>query len=409
MMENLKVALGSVRSQVLRTALTVTIIAVGIFALVGILTSIEAIKSKINSEFSRLGTNSFTVSRKNIDFRANTGGTKAKSYPPISYEEAFQFKQEFQESGKVSLSGLGAFTAVARYGTKKTNPNIRVIGVDDDYLEVSGYDLAEGRNFSSGEITEGLPVAILGTDVVTKIFEEYDDPVDKVISIGNYKYSVIGILQSKGNSMGFTADNQILIPVSNVKKNFATATTSYSLNVMVDSPELLEIKTSEASGLMRMVRKDSPLMEESFNITKSDAMAETLLSSISVVTIIATIIGIITLMAAGIGLMNIMLVSVTERTREIGVRKALGASQKTIRMQFLMEAIVIGQLGGFFGILLGVLVGNVVALIIDAGITLPWGWMISGVILCFMVSVISGYYPASKAARLDPIEALRHE
>jgi len=311
--------------------------------------------------------------------------------------------------GMVSVSGLGAFTAVARYGTKKTNPNIRLIGVDEEYLEISGYNLAEGRNFSEGEISDGLPVAILGKDVVTKIFEDYESPVEKVISIGSFKYSVIGMLQSKGNSMGFTADNQILIPVSNVKKNFATSNTSYSLNVMVDSPELLEGRTADAGGIMRLVRRDSPLSEESFRITKSDAMAETMLSSISVVTIIATMIGIITLMAAGIGLMNIMLVSVTERTREIGVRKALGASQKTIRMQFLMEAIVIGQLGGFFGILLGVLVGNGVALLIDAGITLPWGWMIAGVLLCFLVSVVSGYYPASKAARLDPIEALRHE
>jgi len=407
--ENVRVALGAVRSQALRSILTVVIIMFGIMALVGILTAIEAVKSKITSEFSRLGTNSFTISQKNTDFRANSDGTKAKVFPPISFEEATEFKNEFGNNGKVGISGLGSFNAVATYGSKKSNPNIRVLGVDENYLEVSGYSLAEGRNFSASESVDGLPVAILGKDVATKIFEEYDNPVDKVISIGSFKYTVVGMLQSKGNSMGFTGDNQILIPVSNVKKNFADSNTSYSLNVMIDKPNLLEIRTSEAMGLMRLVRGDSPLSEESFRITKSDAMAETMLEGIALVTIIATLIGVITLITAGIGLMNIMLVSVTERTREIGVRKALGASQRTIRTQFLLEAVVIGQIGGILGILFGTIFGNLAAFLIDAGITLPWGWMITGAILCFIVSVVSGYYPASKAARLDPIEALRHE
>jgi putative ABC transport system permease protein len=336
-------------------------------------------------------------------------GIQQKRYEPISYSQAVQFSEEYGFDAVTSISANGSMNATIKHGSNKTQPNVRIIGGDQEYLGLSGYEIETGRDFSTGDISQGLNVVILGKDVKDKVFSAFENPLGKEVSIGSDKYTVIGTLRSKGNSMGFSGDNQCIIPVSSLRKNLASENTSYSINVLVKNPEKLEDAVSEAKGLLRIIRRDALGEESSTDIMQSDNLANTLIESISLVTIVATAIGFITLLGAGIGLMNIMLVSVTERTREIGVRKAIGASSSAIRRQFLFESVLISQFGGIFGLILGLLMGNIVAKLIGAGFTIPWGWMLMGVAMCFIVGVASGYYPAKKAAELDPIEALRYE
>jgi putative ABC transport system permease protein len=392
----------------LRTVLTVSIIAIGIMALVGMITAIQAIQNKINQEFSRLGSNTFTL-RSGNSSRGGRHGQSVKVSEVISYEQAIRFKKEFGDRALVSVSAFAMGTATLKYGSEKTNPNVSLLGCDDNYFKLSSYELSKGRNFSSGELTQGNNVIIIGADVEKTLFENISDPVGRYIAVGSNKYLIVGVLKSKGNTFGFAGDNQCMIPLSNAKKNYTTEDTDFSINILADNAKSLDESVNTAMGIMRVIRKDKLGEEASFSVRMSNSLVEELLGLISGITFGGVCIGIITLLGAGIGLMNIMLVSVTERTREIGVRKSVGASSQTIRRQFLIESIVIGQIGGIIGIILGILVGNIVSMVIGTDFTIPWMWILFGTTICFFVSVLSGYYPASKAAKLDPIEALRYE
>ena len=259
------------------------------------------------------------------------------------------------------------------------------------------------------ELSKGSYVVLIGSNIVKKLFPNIKNPVDKLITIGPQKYKIIGVLKSKGSSMGFSGDNNCLVPLTNLRQFVSGKELSYTINVMVNNPLLMDIAIGEATGLFKVIRKVPIGEKNNFEVEKSDNLAQMLMSNISYVTLAATIIGLITLMGAAIGLMNIMLVSVTERTREIGIRKAMGATSKMIKNQFLIEAIVIGQLGGYLGIFLGILIGNIMSLILGSSFVIPWLWIFSGVLLCILVGLASGIFPAIKAARLDPIEALRYE
>jgi putative ABC transport system permease protein len=304
---------------------------------------------------------------------------------------------------------MASFNATIQYGSYKTNPNVRVTGADENYLSVMVTDIEKGRYFNIGEVQTGANVVILGKDVAKKIIPPYVDPTKAEVLIGSNRYRVLGIMHSKGSSMMNNADNQVVIPVLNASRNYMGNASTYTISVTVNSINQLYEGVEEAKALMRKVRGIEVGDEDNFEIRMSDAVANNAMEDISYITLAATLIGFITLFGAGIGLMNIMLVLVTERTREIGVAKALGATRNSIRLQFLTEAVVICQIGGILGVILGICIGNLVSFFFDSNFIIPWLWMTLGLLFCLIVGVLAGLYPAIKASRLDPIDALRYE
>jgi putative ABC transport system permease protein len=406
--ENIRVAVRSVRANAVRSFLTIFIIAFGIMALVGILTAIDAIKNTLTREFSLMGANSFAIIRRDVQVQRAERQERKLNTPNITYQQAKEFKERFNFPAVVAISAQVSGMTTVKYGTEKTNPNIQLWGVDENDVITSGREIGLGRNFTADEIAMAKHVTILGAEVARKLFKTNIDPVGQLVAIAGGKYRVIGVFKEKGSSFGGW-DRICLIPVTNARQYFPTPDQSYRINIKPVDPQLYNIAMQEAEGLFRIIRRLSPSDESDFDIQASNSLSQMLISNIRLVTLAATLIGIITLFGAAIGLMNIMLVSVTERTTEIGVRKAIGAKASTILQQFLIEAILIGQLGGVVGIVLGIGIGNVVSLVMGGKFLIPWLWILVGVILCLLVSLLSGIVPARKAARVDPIVSLRYE
>jgi putative ABC transport system permease protein len=406
--ETIRVALQSIQGNMLRTSLTALIIAIGIMALVGILTAIEGIKTFTNDTFSSMGANSLTIRNRGTGIRLGGAGNKPKIYPAIKFEEAVKFKNSFKFPAWVSVNTFASSGATIKYGNQKTNPNISISGADENYLMTAGYKLAAGRNFSASELERGANVVIIGDEIKKRLFEN-DDPINKIIQIGANKFRIIGVCASKGASAGFGGDKVGIIPLLKAKQLNTSANPTYTIAVMAQSKTALDAINGESVALFRNIRKLPVGREDNFEISRSDSIQQELSKQIAVITIAGLVIGIITLTGASIGLMNIMLVSVTERTREIGIRKAIGATPQVIRKQFLIEAIVICLIGGAGGIILGMTIGNLVAIQISGQFAVPWFWLIIALCLCTCIGLISGYYPANKASKLDPVESLRYE
>ncbi|MBK7475143.1 MAG: ABC transporter permease [Haliscomenobacter sp.] len=409
--ENVRLALRSIRGNLLRAILTLLIISFGIMALVGILTAIDSAIYSLNDNFSYLGANSFDIDPKfSQGVRSNRGGRRAKQAEPFSYRMVMDFKEQFQFPGRSAISLNCTDNAALRFENEKTNPNVLIMAIDENYLEARGFDIEYGRNFSAREVTNGGYVTLLGQDMVSQLFDNKpENALDKVISAGNMRLRVIGILKKRGSSMSQNEDKRILIPLQTGKRYYGTANTNYNLMFTVNEAMELDNAIAAATGVLRNIRKLKSYEDNDFEFTKSDSLVSIIKENTVYFRLAAVMIGLITLLGAAIGLMNIMLVSVTERTREVGISKALGATQMNILWQFLSEAVVISLLGGIFGILLGVMIGNLVTYFMGGLFRFPWLWITVALVVCTVVGLVSGLYPALKAARLDPIESLRYE
>ena len=407
--ENTKIALDSIKSQVLRTSLTVFIIALGITALVGILTVVSALQNTILSDFASMGANTFSISRYDFSAEINQNDVEQKVNPIISYPEARAFQDKYTYPfTTTSLSFTAASGVEVKYQGEKTDPEINIIGVDENFCPNKGLDVVKGRNFNTFDISNNNYVCILGSDFEKGLFKD-KNPIDKIISIRGAKFKVIGVLKEKGSTFGNSQDLRVLIPTQVARSIFSAPLINYELNVKVNNESLLNEAVEDAIVTMRMVRKLNPIEKNNFGIERSDDLIQRLLSNTETLSWIAWIIGVITVFGSSIALMNIMLVSVSERTREIGIRKALGAKRSTIAWQFFTETLVIGQLGGIVGILFGITIGFIIAKAIGFQFIIPWIAIIAAFITTFVVTIVSGLFPAIKAAKLDPVEALRYE
>lgn len=413
-------AYNTVKSNRLRTGITVAIIAFGIMALIGIFTAIAAMNQSITESFSSMGANAFSIRFKESNFRVghrnnNTGITKKGLQQKksslnrfITKNEAELFKTAYQYAAKVSIYLRADRNVDCQYESKKTNPICTVWGGDENYLEVNGFQINIGRNINNLDIQSGRNVCVIGSDVAAKLFgSATNTAVDRIIKVNGWPYRVVGVLKSKGAGID-RADDIVFTSYNNARK-YANASKSFLIGVMVKNVTQMDAAIQEATAAFRAIRKLEPTEAENFAIEKSDKFAEMFIGIISGVALMAIVIGIITLLGSAIALMNIMLVAVNERTREVGLIKALGANGKSIRNQFLFESIIISLMGAIVGIILGIILGNSVSILLKTGFVVPWFWIIVGILSCSLVGLVAGVYPARKAAKLDPIVALRHD
>lgn len=404
--EILRLALSSLAANKLRSGLTMLGIAVGVFSVIGVMTVITGLRSNIESGLNVLGANSFQFSKyPAINF--SDPRQRFANRRDIVYSQAARFKELMRDEAAVSLSIYRGGRRVT-YHDRRTNPNVALIGAGENFITSRNFDLASGRNLGADDVEFGRAVVVLGADIVSRLFPN-EDPLGRLVRIDGQSYTVIGALASKGTSFGQSQDNLTLIPITQFLETYGRHRRSIGINVQARSQAELPATQDVAIGVMRLVRGLDPEDPNDFEVFSNETLIESFNKVASIVATGAFVISAIALLASGVGVMNIMLVSVTERTKEIGIRKSIGAKQRNILLQFLIEAVALSMAGGMAGILFGVIGGNVAAKMLNAVAVFPWGWAVTGLVVCSAIGVGFGFYPAWKAARLDPIEALRYE
>ena len=406
--EGFRMAIEAIRQNQLRSILTLLGISIGVFSVIGVMTAIRTLESSVNSQLDILGTNTFTINKSPaIQIHGPGGDRKIRQRKNITYAHYEEMKRKAKLPLRVSVLD-GTSERNIRYKDKSLKKSAELRGADEWALRSINAYLADGRNFTPDDIRFSRNVTILGPDIVDILFP-FEDPLGKVIKIKGIDYTVIGVTERKGQAFGQSQDYFVLIPISLYIQRFSNKWTSLGIVFEAESADMYEKTMDEAIGLMRVVRKVPVGEENDFSIISNEELMETFAGFTGGIKIFAGSVSVIALLVAGIGIMNIMLVSVTERIKEIGIRKAIGATRRDILTQFLMEAIFLSQFGGVVGVILGIAGGNVVAIVLNVPAVVPMDWAFYGMAVCSLIGIGFGIYPAWRAANLDPIESLRFE
>ncbi len=404
--ESVGMALGALKANKLRAALTLLGVVIGVFSFIGVMTGISVLQDSIESSFNILGSNTLLVQKYPPIHTGPDSRMKYRNRKDITIEHGMYIRRNSRLAEHVNIQAA-TMGGLISYGNKKTNPNVQIIGATPEMVYTNAREIESGRMISEQELEFGKSVVVIGKEIVRFLFPN-EDPLDKRIRIDGTPMRVIGVVAAKGGLFGGGADNFIVMPLSTFSNKYGTARW-VNIQARSANQESYEAMTDEIIGLMRTVRRVPPGEENDFEIMSNESLIGEVNNLTFLIRVGTAAVSAIALLAAGIGIMNIMLVSVSERTREIGVRKAIGATRRTILTQFLIEAVVICQLGGAIGILLGLGGGNILAIMLGIPPVFPIGWAIVGLVVTTAIGVLFGVYPAWKASNLDPIEALRYE
>jgi putative ABC transport system permease protein len=398
----------SLNSNKLRSSLTILGIAIGVFSVVGVMTALSAMRLSIDKGLEVFGGGTFQIS-KFPAVQINDGWWNYRDRPRIDYRQARRFKIMMEsDSDALVCMYLTDGGEIARYKDRKTKRNLRVIGSNENYLECFPIELEFGRNLTTEDVEFNRTVTVVGAEIVKALFPN-ENPLGKTISQKGTRYTIVGVLKEKGQSFGTNPDQMVMIPVTRFLSNRSERYISLNLAVKSPGPEVMSDYQDQAIGILRVVRGLEPEDPNNFEITSNDAIQDMFDTIAVMIGTGGLIISAIALVTAGVGVMNIMLVSVTERTREIGIRKSIGARSKDILKQFLLEAIFLSEVGGVLGIIIGIIAGNVIAAQMEVSMIFPWFWSGVAIATCSAIGIVFGLYPAYKAANLHPIDALRFE
>jgi putative ABC transport system permease protein len=407
--EIIAMSLTSLGANKLRSALTMTGITIGVFSVISVMTAIGALQSSIESGISFLGANIFQFAK--YPANVNAGGNMRRKYENrhnISYRQALRYYQLMEGRAREVCLKSFDFKGQAVYNNLKTTPSLTVAGSNRSFLTANSYTLAYGRNINDEDVALSRSVIVIGKTIEKRLFP-HETPIGKVLKVNGHSFTVIGGLEEKGTAFGQSQDDICVMPITRFFENFGEANRTVNVATQSFSQETYNTTMDHAIGAMRIARGLRAEQENDFEIYSNDSLKSAFTSIAGVVRIGAFVISLIALVAAGIGIMNIMLVSVTERTKEIGIRKSIGARSRDILRQFLTEAVFISEAGGILGIILGVVGGDLLAMWLKADLIFPFGWALAGLIVCSAIGIGFGFYPAYRAAKLDPIDALRFE
>lgn len=406
--EIIKLAFNTIRNNKLRASLTLLGIVIGVFSIVAIMTLLNALQAGIEGGLSELGSNTFQIQKfPAIEVGGPGSDKKYRNRPDITYNQGVRLIETATVYKSISLEDY-VYSKVFKAETEQTNPNNYIGGITPEYLDCNNKKVMWGRFVTKFDVENANPVCVIGMDVVDKLFpNQY--PIDRKVILDGHPFTIVGVIEPQGQNFGASSDNFALIPITAMHQIYGKNNRSINIAIQAESAEMFPETMENVINVMRVIRKVPPGAEDNFSIYSNESLIGEVNNFTQYFKYGAGFISFIALLAAGVGIMNIMLVSVTERTREIGIRKAIGAKSGSIRMQFLIEAIILCELGGIVGIVLGIIAGNLVGIFLSSPVIIPYDWAIIGLIVCSAVGIVFGVYPAHKASKLNPIDALRYE